>query len=202
MGVRPAAGWPVSRVVGEVVLPRRALPQPRPGIMPRGDCAGCCFAGLTGWPIERVYAEIYDRQDAPSNPVTRTYLHAALALGLLDRLDDTVPVWHGWDAQMQWGLPGRSMALGWWGRVRMAIDAGYYGLAEVCFAKTPDAPTDHVVLICGAREVYPPAGECGAIHHEILVSCSAAHPDGVWVEVGDFLRSWGGFNLFLARPAP
>ncbi len=169
--------------------------------MPRGDCAGCCFAGLTGWPIERVYAEIYDRQDAPSNPFIRRYLHAALAAGALDRLADETPIWMAEESQMWWGMPARTMALGWWQRVRMAIDAGYYGLAEVCFAKTADAPTDHVVLICGAREIYPPAGECGAIREEILVSCSATHPEGRWVSVRDFLREWGGFNLFLARPA-
>lgn len=39
----------------EVVLPRRAVPQPQPPVNPGGDCGACVFAGLTGLSFDTIY---------------------------------------------------------------------------------------------------------------------------------------------------
>jgi hypothetical protein len=187
--------------VSETVLPRRAVRQPRPMLNPRGDCAACCLAGVLGWSdVGRVYAEIQGEVRAPSWEITRRNLWTAYSRGLVDRIIDTVPIWPEYASQMQRGMPAVASASEWFGYVRMAVEAGYYGLAEIAFSKSPTDPTDHEVLICGAREIRVPAGDgCSVRRDEILVSCSASHPDGQWVDVREFLR-WGGYNVLLVRP--
>lgn len=184
----------------KAVLPRRAVPQPHPMLNPRGDCAACCMAGMLGWSdIGRVYADLQGGEvRAPSWEITRRNLWNAYSRGLVDRIVDTVPIWPEHPSQMQRGMPAIASSLEWFNYVRMAVEAGYYGLAEVAFSKQPTDPTDHEVLICGAREIRPEG--CGAVKTEVLVSCSASHPEGRWVEVRDFLRNWGGYNVLLVRP--
>jgi hypothetical protein len=92
----------------------------------------------------------------------------------------------------------------------MAVEAGYYGLAQVNHAGRgqDELETDHWVLVCGARtwttwEDVPsvPGARRGTIHRELLVSCSASAPEGRWERAEDFLKHRGGFNLILARPS-
>ena len=86
----------------------------------------------------------------------------------------------------------------------MAIDGGYYGIASINInGDGPCVDTDHIVLICGARERSEPnqyVEGAKIIIQEILVSCSAHHPEGQWYEVIDFLKKRGGFNCYLAKP--
>jgi hypothetical protein len=84
----------------------------------------------------------------------------------------------------------------------MAIDAGYYGLTTVNFAKAGQAP-DHFVLLAGVRKWLEEREDgSGTYHPEVLVSCSArSTPALEWVSASEFLKQRGGFNLLLARPA-
>lgn len=77
--------------------------------------------------------------------------------------------------------------------------AGLYGLACVSSAAAgPDsAGPDHWVLIVGYRRHV----EAHHLRDDLLVSCSAQHPEGRWVPRSDFLRGWGGFNALWARPS-
>lgn len=97
-----------------------------------------------------------------------------------------------------YGNPSWNQAMAWYEYVRMGLDAGYYGIAQVDHSKKGRAP-DHWVLIVGAHEIYPE--EAGAIREQVFVSCSSrSTPDEEWVDIRDFLRDRGGFNLYLARP--
>jgi hypothetical protein len=124
----------------------------------------------------------------------------------IDRVVTEMPTWSGHaspSAQM-WGNPGWGQSLEWFYYIRMAVDAGYYGIASVVYDKSgPPAESDHVVLICGAREreaPHPTVKTARTIEQEVLVSCSAAHPQGKWVCKEEFLTKWGGFYVTLARP--
>ena len=85
--------------------------------------------------------------------------------------------------------------------------AGFYGLALVDMQKRGAAGggPNHWVLVAGYRERVEPfevEGDAGAsIEQELFISNSASsQPAEEWVGVLEFLRSWGGFNLFLVRP--
>lgn len=185
----------------EVVLPRRAVPQPRPAVCAGGDCGACCLGGLLGLPIPAVYHRL--RKDAEA--FTFHDMRQALwsAGGMLDRIVEETPIWVPcrWP-RAPWGIPGPDLVPHWFGYLRMAVDAGYYGLAEVHHAGGgyPEE-TDHWVLLCGAREVEPPPGG-GAILQQVLVSCPASSPEGRWVDAGDLLLKHGAYSALLARPAP
>jgi hypothetical protein len=132
----------------------------------------------------------------------------ALWEGLLDRLVSDIPTWSVWDPQKTWGLASWGMFPEWFRYVRMGLDAGYYGLASVRFdQKGPGGETDHIVLICGAREKSIPIEEGGKtlgyrIDQEILVSCSStSSPPEEWIETKKFLLERGGFNIILVRPS-
>lgn len=192
-----------GRVVDQVILPRRVVPQPTPNIFPAGDCGACVFGGLVAISPAEVYRRFHDdKRSSLSWFEMRSALHQADG-ELLDRINVDPPMlWppcH--ESQLTFGMPALNQALGWFSFARMAIDAGYYGLAEVDYAKTGRAP-DHWVLLCGHREVWPARNEGGPIHPQLLVSCSArSSPDEEWVNVHDFLEKRGGFHAFWARPA-
>lgn len=190
---------------GEVLATRRVVQQPLPHLHPGGDCGACVLAGVLGLSVAEAY-------QAANRPVAdgfdwyrmREALFHLQAHGHLDRIIVDIPTWQGTaiQGQMFWGNPSWSQSLQWFAYVRMALDAGYYGIGCVNHAKLgPGHHPDHFVLIAGAREVWPDGDEGGAIHKEILVSCSSrSTPDEEWVDVHDFLKTRGGFNLFLARP--
>jgi hypothetical protein len=128
--------------------------------------------------------------------------------GLVDRFIADVPMWpqNAHPPFSEWGLHGGLQNLEWHAYVRMAIEAGYYGLAMVDIDKRGPfgGGTNHWVLICGARERWVPFADGGGAHghNEVLVSCSSRRtPDEEWVDAGDFLKERGGFNVILARPA-
>lgn len=132
----------------------------------------------------------------------RQALYDGEAEGLFDRIVVSHPTWPVTDALSTWGATSIQQSYDWFLYVRMALDAGYYGLAMVDFRKCGlfGQGPDHWVLLCGAREVFDATKKC--TNWEVMVSCSAkASPDEEWVGVGDFLKDRGGFNLFLARPS-
>lgn len=195
--------------MSNVLLPRRVVSQPIPFIVPGGDCGACVLGGLLGLSVADVYTRY--AQDGKPASFGHVELHNALLQahyqdGLIDRVVAAVPIWPyalpKWD--VPWGLPAWSQALQWFDYVRMALDGGYYALAGVTFEQGgPFAGIDHIVLLCGAREVRIPIDAGGArIEKEVLVSCSSTKsPDEEWVNVGDFLSKRGGYNVLLARPA-
>lgn len=194
----------------EIVLPRRVVPQPQPFITKGGDCGACVLGGLLGLTVGEVYDRTRPEDRSFCRPIFESLLMIAKIEGLLDRLILDVPIWFQRKATMSFGLQGHMAFTEWFSYVRMAIEAGYYGICEVSFdqegpqGKYPPE-TDHVVLICGVREVQIPLETmkgCSRTDCEILVSCSArSSPDEEWVEVQSFLSNRGGYNIMLARPA-
>ncbi|MEN6550030.1 MAG: hypothetical protein ABFE07_28645 [Armatimonadia bacterium] len=204
-------------LTGEIVLSRRALAQPSPGIVPGGDCGACCLAGALAITIERAY-DLQDKdhraKDKPEQPYAFGWSAMSWALknagwgenDLVEAVFDAVPLWvHAYNSPiMQHGLPGHMMNGTWWEYLCMALRGGHYGFCSICAeGKGPLAPDDHWVLVCGARSRPEPMKEfpgCNRHHQEILVSCSARHPEGKWLEVRDFLTNYGGYNVILVRP--
>lgn len=182
------------------ILPRRVRPQPKPHLHPGGDCAACVMAGLLDIEVPALY-ELLETPDGEG--ITDIYrqreaLNTLYYGGHLDRIVLEVPRWPVHELCRSWGSTSWTQALEWGSYILMALDAGYYGLSMVDYHKKGPFGdgTNHLVLICGYRE----RSEEGRIHQEILVSCSAAHPEGKWVSVREYLKLWGGFYTRLARP--
>lgn len=189
-----------------IVLTRRVCPQPVPHLNPGGDCGACVLAGLLEWSIPDVYQRLLGGAVEPVNrDDMRRALWSGYSLGLVDRIADDAPLcWEVYDPHRTFGSPAHLQGGPWFAYVRMALDAGYYGLAEVDHRRGGPLGQgkDHWVLICGAREVPPPPPG-GAVAQDVLVSCSSkSTPDEEWVDARAFLRDRGGFNLLLARPTP
>lgn len=186
---------------GETVLPRRVHPQPTPFIVTGGDCGACVLGGALSIPLEQVY-EIAQKKDAISGFEMPRLLYCAMKDGLADRVIDVPAEWqsHGkhWRS---FGRPAYMESLAWFNYVRMAIDAGYYGLATVDFKRKGGIDTDHWVLICGARTM--PITNGGRITGEVLVSCSARNSgmQDEWVDARDFLQYRGGYDILFVRPS-
>lgn len=191
-------------IKGEVVLPRRVIPQPTPLVVPAGDCGACVLGGVFGLSVEETYAKLHDgKRETFDHNHMYSALHQAKYLGLVDRIITEAPMWPPPHESMRtFGSPSWTQALAWFAYLRMGMDAGYYAFARVNHAKQgPWQSPDHWVLLVGVREVFPPGDEGGVIHQQVLVSCSSrATPDEEWVNVRDFLEHRGGFDLFLARP--
>lgn len=193
--------------MSEVILQRRAITQPSPKRVALGDCGACALGGLMGLSVDEAYAFV--RDGAPRSigwPEMRTALEVGAGTGVLSRALVDVPLWpHATPSMcLTWGLTASWQSRAWWGYAATALDAGLYGLACVRFdgAGEDSAGPDHWVLIVGHRTRHEAAGTGSVrIHDELLVSCSARHPDGQWVSRADFLRKWGGFNTLWARPA-
>lgn len=150
----------------EVVLPRRAIPQPQPAINPGGDCGPCCLAGIFGLSVSDVYARLNKDEQRGFSYMGMYYaLYQAMSEGLATHIVADVPTWDRPASTMLFGNPGWCSNLAWFRYVTMAIQAGYYGLAAVAHDRTgPLSPTvgDHWVLICGARTRTVPAKMEGA----------------------------------------
>lgn len=191
-------------VKNSVILPRRVVPQPQPHINTGGDCGACVLGGIVGQSLDAVYKNFQPDEKTPTSFhwfSMRQGLHNGLHAGFFDRIIVDTPAWKSpRESMMQFGTPAWAQSLGWFAYLRMAMDAGYYGLAMVNFAKQgPWQSPDHWVLLCGTREIWPE--DEGAINSEVLVSCSAkSTPAEEWVRVEDFLKERGGFNCFFARP--
>lgn len=181
----------------EIILPKRVVPQPTPSIYPNGDCGACVLGGLLSMTVPEVYKHF--EVDIPKEHISYEVMRRALYDKKFDRKVIHHPEWpESIQSMRTYGNPSWGQAMEWYEYLRMGLDAGYYVIANVDYSKQGEAP-DHWVLIVGAHEIYPE--EQGAIREQVLVSCSArSSPDEEWVDIRDFLRQRGGFNVFLARP--
>ena len=199
----------MTKIREEINLPLRVHPQPQPHLSPGGDCAACCIAGLCGIRPEQVYSRLMDgRVEPPSYPEYRQILEQALQLGLIRRYNTDVPFWTVPHYYMAFGPCGYISHPEWFRYLWMAFEAGYYGLASVSFNKEGSRGqvpprTDHIVLLCGARqlEIPHPTLPGARIEDQVLVSCSAkSSPKEEWVPAQDFLSQRGGYNVILVKP--
>ncbi|HEX7095167.1 MAG TPA: hypothetical protein VF183_04755 [Acidimicrobiales bacterium] len=193
---------------GEVVLPRRVLPQPTPDVVAGGDCGACVLGGLLGWSsVERVYDVLVGKRQSISEGEMARILRYAVQHHGLDRALEEPAEWRTMSSHWcrAFGTTGFSESNAWFAYVRMAIDAGYYGIALVDADRRGLAGNgpNHWVLICGARTDGAWPGNGQTVTGEVLVSCSMRSTGGLdeWVNAREFLRDRGGYNLFLARPA-
>ncbi len=189
-----------------IILSRTIAPPPKPALNQLGDDGACVLAGL----LEVTVANVYAEYGSPSRitefnyQAMRSALLKANTQGFLDRVIVDNPFWVAERSMTTFGLPAYLQVHGWFGYVRMAIDAGYYGLALVDNRRRgPNGPgANHWVLVRGARHREERTLSGGAVlhHNEIFVSSPAVGEIEGWIEVAEFLTRHGGFNLFLARP--
>lgn len=196
----------------EIVLPRRVVPQPTPPIVPGGDCGACVLAGVLGLSVAEVYARLRGKTESiyfgEMGRILRVCDSQELADGAIDEPAFWLP-FNGDAGMYSFGIQARDCVRGWVNYLRMALTAGYYGIAHVDFnrdvASKRGRETNHWVLLAGLRARWAPhATVAGArtLVEEVLVSCSArSSPDEEWVDVHDFLRERGGLDLLLVRPA-
>ena len=199
----------MTTIRDSVVLPLRVRPQPQPHLAEGGDCAACVLGGLLGLEVPEVYDQILDgKLEATSRPEWEEMLQNAEQEGTVSRVILDVPFWNFPTYYGAFGPSGYLNFPEWFRYVRMALEAGYYGVASVVYDKTgasgeiPPA-TDHVILICGAREVEVPHPTLpsSTIQNEVLISCSAkSSPDEEWVNTKQFLVERGGYNIMLVKP--
>lgn len=185
----------MSLAAGENVLPRRATAQPRPMIYPHGDCGACALGGALGLSVEDLYAK-FDTKGITNHGEMQRCLRCSVSHGLADRAIDVSAEFPGARYLRAFGSPGYLEYLAWFNHVRMAVDAGYYGIATIDMHGQHQPDTDHWVLLCGARSEGSPVGK--VVTGEILVSCSVNGES--WYEARDFLKRMGGYNVLFVRP--
>lgn len=180
---------------GEIVLPRRSRPQPHPELRKGGDCGGCALGGALGLEVAEVY-KAFDTEGITNGHEMARCLRCAAMYGHADRILDVHAEWDyrtGCDA---FGHPAYFQYLPWFNYIRMAIDAGYYGVAMVNYEGTGEPETNHWILVCGARTEGTVSGK--TITGEVLVSCSVRGEK--WYEARHFLKQMGGYDTLLVRP--
>lgn len=181
---------------GELVLPRRSLKQPGPYICVGGDCGACALGGALGFAdVPAVYAE-FDTKGMTNRTEMGRCIRVASSHKLADRIIDTPAEWPAARYMDSFGYPAWQEALPWFQSVRMAIDAGYYGITEVDYDGHSGPETNHWVLIAGARTKGAVSNE--VMTGEVLISCSV-HGEG-WYEARDFLKRFGGYCVLFVRP--
>lgn len=190
-----------------VILPRRVVRQPKPNLNPGGDCGACVLAGvlqLEG--PQGVYDQFMDGKPQSLGWHEQADLLGKLYWnGVLDRVITDVPHWPNEAPPFlqAFGISAVQQSMAWFRYMRMAFDAGYYGVLPWDYSGSGPLGhgTDHVVLACGVREESVALDNgVGRIEQQILISCSAAHPEGKWYSKLDILKRHGGFNAILVRP--
>ena len=182
---------------GEATLPRRAVHQPQPHIYPQGDCGACSLGGAIGLTVPEVYARFEPRGGGITNGgEMERCLRCCVSYGLADRMLDCPAEFPNARYLSAFGSPAIHEYTQWFNYVRMAIDAGYYGIANVDYDGNGGPDTNHWVLICGARTEGAIVGKM--LTGEILVSCPASGER--WQEARDFLKRMGGYDIRFVRP--
>lgn len=190
--------------IGEVVLPRRVRPQPTPELNQGGDCGACVIGGALDMSVEDVYARLKGERRSIEHGEMSRMLRVAIMYGLADRAIDEACDWpsHYWGCG-SFGRPSHYLSLPWFDTVRMAIDAGYYGIATVdtSGARGTQGGTNHWVMICGARNRGHKEYD-GTLTGEVLISDSRRAVNMVerWIEAREFLEQHGGFDVKFVRP--
>src|SRR4051812_10886851 len=187
-------------MAGEIVLLREAKPQPHPEIHVGGDCGACALGGALGMEVQEVYKR-FDSTGITHGGEMARCLRCASSYELADRIITASAEWPDegpW--RKSFGRPAELEYLAWFNYVRMAIDAGYYGIACVNYDGSQaigEFETNHWVLIRGARTEGAVNGK--VMTGEVLVSCSAGRLNG-WHEAKQFLKHKGGYDLLFVRP--
>lgn len=196
----------------EYVLPRMTVPQAGISIVKGGDCGALVLAGLTLKPATECYEWSTKQADGSPQSYTLSSLEDAItALGCRDGWDVVTdfPVWmkdvhRGHTA---FGFDGLTQAQMWGRYVRMAVQAGYYGVTTIAFQPRDSSSaagyrdTNHCVMIRGWRFRWEPiAAVPGAKRgvQEVFISCSVK--GSYWICVDTLLRDHGAFRVLLARP--
>ena len=213
----------VSETKSIKVLPRRVIQQPEPLINPGGDC-GVCVAGgvIVGQtnPGKVAVEDAYGMRDGDEGPrsISRykmiEILNEGRHQGMVEDYIEDIPMWAPDPWHAEW-LTRWDMANKWFRYYKMAIRAGYYGMAQVnSDGKGVNHGTDHWVLICGFRERHvlnhrlrnnesETLRKSRIVKMEILISNSSrAAKDERWIEAHEFLRRFGGYNALLVLPTP
>ncbi len=188
-------GEQVIGAAGETVLPRRVSAQPSPNICHGGDCGACVLGGVLGLTVPVVYERFESNGITNAHEMARL-LRCSSSFGLTDRIIEIPAEWPGNRYLHSFGSPAVHESLSWFNYVRMAIDAGYYGLAQIDFEKTGGPETNHWVMVCGARTDGAVANKI--ITGDVLISCSVRGEQ--WIEAREFLAKWGGYDIRFARP--
>ena len=188
----------------EVILSRRAVAYDHPPL-PHEESGACVLAGLLLTTPRQIYAQYLEGPARPLFwPDVARVLQQAQEDGQLDRVISTVPQWPVPPESMYYGALGWQQAEAWYAYLRLACDAGYYGLANVSLTgRGPGRGPGGWVLLCGVRESTPPERNYRRRQvpdRQVLVSSPGGSAEGVWEDVTSFLRRRGGFNSLLARP--
>lgn len=205
----------------KIVLPRRVIKQPMPQINKGGDCGACVLGGIikikgddSSVKVAKVYVTYCESEaKSISQPKMLNILYNVKANGIIEEFIHNVPIWQRPDSVSQFGSPGWTMAAQWYQYIKMAIRAGYYGMAMVTSrGRGNDSELDHWVMICGFRQREipnphtrnsedPKIRESTIITQEILISNSSTKAkDERWIEARDFLKRFGGYNAILVLP--
>ncbi len=198
-----------STVLSELRLERKPVPQPTPHLHPGGDCGACVLAGLFQLEVMDVYqrfGEIRDGVPQSYHPtLLRQALNSARANGILQRIALEIPRFQVAAAFETFGPGGWLQVGGWWERLVMAIDGGYYGIVGIDFdaAGPLGSGADHIVLLNGYREVQnhvrlTTGTETIVKDREVGVGCSMK--GNYWRNANEFLQKDGGFPVLYAKP--
>jgi hypothetical protein len=183
-------------VPSEKILSRRSLSQPHPHICLGGDCGACSLGGVLGISVPEVYAKFNSTGLTHVSEMDRS-LRCALTYGLADRALDFFVDVAGWSNHWPcFGRPAYLASLQWFRVLQMAIDAGYYGVAEVSYERAGGPDTNHWVVLCGYRTRGCVSGE--TITGDLLMSCSVKGEE--WIEAKTFLQTMGGYATRYLRP--
>lgn len=183
-------------VAAEKFLQRRSLRQPSPFICPGGDCGGCALGGVLGLTVPELYEKFNTTGLTHAGELDRC-LRQALTYGYADRALDFYVDVHGWTKHWPcFGRPAYLASLEWFRVLAMAIDAGYYGLAEVSYDRAGGPDTNHWIALCGYRTEGSVSGK--TITGEVLMSCSVKGEE--WIEARHFLQTMGGYAARWVRP--
>ena len=199
-------------VVSKVVLPRRVIKQPVPHINQEGDCGACVLGGFLnregdpGQVVAGIYKEYTKDIPTIGHGAMESALFEARAQGYVEEFISDTPMWSIPETQNQFGATSRAVSLQWFAYIKMAIRAGYYGLAMInAIGKGTHAfSTDHWVMICGFRTrlvAHKRIEGAGTYVNEILISNSSNKAkDERWIEINKFLLRYGGYNAILVLP--
>lgn len=189
----------------EFILPNRVIPQPKPHIVKIGDCGACVAGGILGVSISEAYDRLMWHRsiDEPKTFGWHGMVSVLAGSPEIEHVFSRVPIWGVDDWNAPTGPSGLQNWMTWADYIRMALNGGYYAVAQVdadeqgiqddCYW----LETNHWQMICGIRYTTS-----GSLKRELLVSCSSSStPDEEWVSAKKFLAKRGGYNVILAKPS-
>ena len=114
------------------------MKQPSPSIVDGGDCGACVLAGVFNLTVEEAYDDLLGKRDAVSYQEMHGAIYESHHRKLCTDFVDEVPLWINAvsNSRLNVGAPSWMMSLQWFDYIKMAIQAGYYGVASVDFDKT------------------------------------------------------------------